>query len=198
MIEIKGREFQETPQELFKSRLKSAISFLEEKRINYRVLGSVGHCGVMGIEFNPLRKDGSLRDLDIFLEEGADQELVSRLTGVCSPIKLCLGRNQYVFLSKEGEGYLNLWGRRYPVGKDFLRPNRVSVLGVDFDSLQPQTLLHCFIFYVALGGKRAVRDKDREQVSRWADSRGSVRSPCRRSRETHSLCEPNPQDARPN
>jgi len=181
MVEIEGREFQETPQELFKSRLKSAISFLEERKINYRVLGSVGCCGVMGVDFNPLREDGSWRDLDMLLEEGADQELISRLTGICSPIKLCSWRNQCISLFKNGEGCLKLWGKKYPVNEDFLRPNRGSVLGVDFDSLQPQALLHCFIFYIALNGKRAVRDKDREtfyRLGRFVKESGNLKSLC--------------------
>lgn len=153
-------EIEQTPEEIFRNRLGAVVSFLESGEIDYRVTGSVGACGILGVKFNPLKEDGTLRDMDFLLEEGVSQPVIKKLHKLADPIYFCLGLNRRIRLCPDGSGYLDFWGRRIPVNREALRPNKVNVLGVEIKSLSPEALFHAFALYSVLAEEKMVREKN--------------------------------------
>jgi len=161
MIRLEVAQRSETKEELFRSRLKTVVSFLEENHIDYRVLGSLAcEAFLKKPDFNPCRQGGSFRDIDLILEENTPKETIEHLSSLCCPIKMCLGLNQYLHFNKEGEGYIQFWQRKITLDKKVLEPYRVSLLGVDFNTLSPRSLFHMPAIYEKPSEDHFLRKKD--------------------------------------
>lgn len=161
MIRLEVAQRSETKEELFRSRLKTVVSFLEENHIGYRVLGSLAcEAFLQKQEFNPCHPDGNLRDIDLVLVENTPKETIKHLSKVCSPIRLCLCFNQEFHFNKEGEGYIQFWQTKIVLDRKILESYRVSLLGVEFDTLSPQFLFHLPALFRKSNKEHFLRKKD--------------------------------------
>ncbi len=161
MIRIEVAQRSENKKELFQSRFKAAVSFLEQNQINYRILGGLACEAILAkSNFNPCHQDGSLRDIDLILADETPQKVSKDLTNLCSPIIICQCFKQHLHFNKENGGYISFWQNKISLDKEILEPYRVSLIGVEFDTLSPQFLFHLPALHNKADKNHLLRKKD--------------------------------------